>query len=225
MTLTVLDELEQGSDEWHAARRGILTASTIGRLIAASTIKAASNVESRTLTLQLAAERITGHTDPTYASDAMERGTYDEPVARDIYTRSFDPVTECGFMVRDDWGFKIGYSPDGLVEDDGLIEIKSRDQKAHLATVLADEVPAANMAQLQCGLLISGRAWIDYVSYCSGMHLWRKRVQPDPRWHAAIIAVGAQFEAATEDIIARYTHATIGLPETERDELAYEMRI
>jgi hypothetical protein len=204
MTLTVLDELEQGSDEWHAARRGILTASTIGRLIAASTIKAASNVESRTLTLQLAAERITGHTDPTYASDAMERGTYDEPVARDIYTRSFDPVTECGFMVRDDWGFKIGYSPDGLVEDDGLIEIKSRDQKRTSRRSSPTSIPDANMAQLQCGLLVSGRDWIDYVSYCSGMPLYRKRVQPDPRWHTAIVDAATAFEAAAADITARY---------------------
>jgi hypothetical protein len=82
-------------------------------------------------------------------------------------------------MVRDDWGFSLGYSPDGLVGDDGLIEVKCRRQKKHLQTILADEVPPENMAQLQCGLLVSGREWIDYVSYCGGMPMYVKRVYPD----------------------------------------------
>jgi hypothetical protein len=225
MTLTILDGLEQGSEEWHAARRGVFTASVAGRLITPKTVQVASNADTRTITLQLVAERLTGNTDPTYASAEMDRGHYDEPVARDLYSEHFAPARECGFMVRDDWGFKIGYSPDGLVGDDGLIEIKSRDQKTHLATILADKIPDANVAQLQCGLLVSGRDWIDYVSYCSGMPLYRKRVQADPRWHTAIVDAATAFEAAAADITARYREATIGLPETEREALATELRL
>ena len=89
-------------------------------------------------------------------------------------------------MVRDDWGFKIGYSPDGLVGKDGLIEIKSRRPKKHLQTIIAGTVPAENMAQIQAGLLVSGRDWCDYISYCGGMRPWIKRVEPDTRWSPSI---------------------------------------
>ena len=179
MSLHEHADLIQGSDEWLAARRGIVTASVVGQLITPKTIKPASNDTSRALTTLLVAERITGWTDPVYVSDDMLRGTMDEPVARDIYARHFAPVTELGFMTRDDWGWSIGYSPDGLVGDDGLIEVKSRRAKKHVATVLADQVPLENMAQIQAGLLVSGRAWCDYISYCGGMPMWIKRVHPD----------------------------------------------
>ena len=139
-------------------------------------IEPATGDTARGLTLLLASERITGWTEPTYISDDMLRGMDDEPRARAKYAERYAPVDETGFMVEDRWGFQIGYSPDGLVGDDGLIEVKSRRPKVQLATVLADEVPAENMAQLQCGLLVSGRKWIDYVSYCGGMPLWVKRV-------------------------------------------------
>jgi hypothetical protein len=115
-------------------------------------------------------------------------------------------------MVRDDWGFRIGYSPDGLVGDDGLIEVKSRRQKKQLQTIVSDEVPPENMAQLQCGLLVSGRAWIDYVSYCGGMPLYVKRVLPDPRWFEAIVAAVSAFEDTAADMVAAYHEATKGLP-------------
>ena len=157
MTLIELPDLIQGTDEWHDQRRGIVTASVVGRLLTA-TGKPANNDTSRTLTAQLVAERITGWTDPVYVSDDMLRGTEDEPRAVDVYAEHFAPVTSTGFMVRDDWGFRIGYSPDGLVGDDGLIEVKSRRAKKQLQTILEDAVPAENMAQIQCGLLVSGRA-------------------------------------------------------------------
>lgn len=216
MTLHELPELIQGTDEWHDQRRGIVTASVVGQLITPSTVKPASNDTARALTALLAAERITGWTDPTYMSDDMLRGVEDEPRARDLYSEHYAPVVETGFMVRDDWGFRIGYSPDGLVGDDGLIEVKSRRQKKHLQTILADAVPTENMAQLQCGLLVSGRAWIDYVSYCGGMPLWVKRVEPDPKWHKAIVDAVAAFEATVTQMTATYHKAVTDLPATER---------
>ena len=219
MTLQVLDDMIQGTDEWHDQRRGIVTASVVGRLITPSTIKPAHNPESRSLTVQLAAERITGWTDPTYVSDDMLRGIEDEPRAVDLYSEHYAPVTTAGFMVRDDWGFRIGYSPDGLVGEDGLIEVKSRRPKKHLQTIVADEVPPENMAQLQCGLLVSGCAWIDYLSYCGGMPLWHKRIEPDSKWQAAIVAAVAEFEKAVGVMQATYEARTLGLPMTERIDL------
>jgi predicted phage-related endonuclease len=129
----------------------------------------------------------------------MLRGIEDEPRAVEVYSEHFAPVTTVGFMVRDDWGFSIGYSPDGLVGEDGLIEVKSRRAKKHLQTILADEVPAENMAQLQCGLLVSGRKWLDYVSYSGGMPLYVKRVEPDQRWFDAIVEAVEGFEFAASE--------------------------
>jgi hypothetical protein len=215
MSLIELSDLIQGSDEWLEQRRGIVTASVVGKLLT-TTGRVAANDYSRALTTLLVAERITGYTDPVYVSDDMLRGTEDEPRAVEVYSEHYAPVTTTGFMVRDDWGFRIGYSPDGLVGDDGLIEVKSRRQKKHLATILADEVPAENMAQLQCGLLVSGREWIDYVSYCGGMPLYVKRVLPDERWHEAIVAAVSAFEDAAAEMVAAYHASTEGLPPTER---------
>jgi putative phage-type endonuclease len=207
----------QGSEEWHDQRRGIVTASVVGTLITPSTIKPAANPQSRALTVQLAAERITGWTDPTYMNDDMLRGVEDEPRAIAAYEKHTGAdVTLTGFMVRDDWGFRIGYSPDGLVGDDGLIECKSRRQKKQLQTILDGMVPPENMAQIQCGLLVSGRAWCDYVSYSGGMHLYPIRVYPDPIWFEAIVAAVQKFEQAAELMVATYEARTLGLPLTER---------
>lgn len=216
MTLHELPDLEQRTDDWYDQRRGIVTASVVHMLITAKTLKPASNDYSRGLTAQLVAERITGWTDPTYMNDDMFRGVMDEPRARDLYSQTYAPVTQVGFMVRDDWGWKLGYSPDGLVGSDGLIETKSRRPKKHLQTILADAVPPENMAQIQAGLLVSGRDWCDYLSYCGGMPMYVKRVKPDQQWHDAIIAAVEKFEANAAEMVALYHEAVAGLPMTER---------
>jgi hypothetical protein len=216
MTLTIHPDLIQGSDEWLDQRRGIITASVVGKLITPKTIRPADNPESRSLTTLLAAERITGWTEPTYISDDMLRGLDDEPRAREKYAKHYAPVTEAGFITEDRWGFKIGYSPDGLVGDDGLIEVKSRRAKIQLATILADEVPLENMAQLQCGLLVTGRQWIDYVSYSGGMPMYVNRIEPQQEWFAAILEAVYAFEENVADMIRVYEDAITGLHPTER---------
>jgi hypothetical protein len=223
MTLTTYDDLEQGSEAWLAARCGIVTASVVGQLVTPSTLKVANNDTARALTMHLVAERITGNVEESFTSIDMERGQLDEPIARWAYSENYAPVDEVGFMARDDWGYRIGYSPDGLVGDDGLIEIKSRRQKKHLATILEDRVPPENMAQLQCALLVSGRKWGDYVSFCGGMPLWTTRVLPDPAWHEAIIKAVAAYEDRASIAIEDYQAAIKGLPATERTDHYREM--
>lgn len=184
---------------------------------AAPIVTTATGDTAKSLTLSLVAERITQYVEPTFTSDAMWRGIHDEPLARDKYAEHYGvKVSEVGFMVRDDWGFPIGFSPDGLVGDDGLIEVKSRNQKRQVGTVLAADVPAENMAQIQAGLLVSGRAWCDYVSYAGGMHMWTKRILPDPAWHAAIIEAVRAFETTAADMVDTYLSRVVGLPMTER---------
>ena len=225
MSLHVYDQIEQGSEEWHAARRGIITASVVGQFITPKTIKVAANDKTRAMAYQLIAERITGHTEDTYVSRDMEAGHFIEPLARDLYSEHYAPATEVGFMVRDDWGFKIGYSPDGIVGDDGLIEIKRRFAKFHLQTILSDEVPLEHMAQCQTGLIVSGRKWIDFISYCGGMPLCVKRVLPDRLWREAILKAVLDFEESAEIMIDAYHAATLGMPATERVEQFQEIEI
>lgn len=215
MTLHIYKELEQGSDAWLQARCGIITASVIGKLIT-PTLKVADNDTSRGTTLTLAAERITGHVEYVHPTFDMSRGTEDEPIARDLYAEHYAPVDEVGFMRRDFGGYTIGYSPDGVVGADGLIEIKSRKPHVHIKTILSGKPPAENMAQLQTGLLVSERSWIDYVSFSAGLPLWKTRIHPDDAWFGAIHAAAEQFETNVADIISRYQDETNGLPPTER---------
>jgi len=223
--LTTYNDLEQGTPAWHDVRRGIITASTVGQFITPKTIKPAVNDKTRSMAYQLVAERITKFTEPSYTSADMEDGHIEEPLARDTYSEHYALASEVGFMVREFDGFKIGFSPDGVVGEDGIIEIKSRAQKKHLATILSDEVPSENIGQVMCGLLVSGRDWCDYVSYCGGMRLWVKRVYPDPRWFDAILEAARSFEESAASMIATYHAATVGMPETERPPEVEEMRI
>lgn len=225
MTLKIYDQLEQGSEEWLQARAGIVTASVVGQLITPKTLKVAQNDTARGLMDTLIAERITGHVEPVFPNRAMERGTLDEPYARAVYAEHYAPVTEVGFITEDKHGFTLGYSPDGLVGEDGLIEIKSRTQKIQLQTLLTDTVPLANMAQLQTGLLVKQAEWIDYISYCGGMPLYVKRVYPDPKWFAVILEAVSAFEEHATETINRYLDAVANRPATERIDHFPEMEI
>lgn len=225
MSLRTFPDIEQGTDEWLELRRGILTASTIGQLITPS-LKPASNQASRSLTLTLVAERLSGHIDPVFVSDDMLRGQMEEPLARDLYAEFTGvEVSELGFMTEDKWGPTLGYSPDGLVGDEGLIEIKSRRQKKQLRTILDGQVPAENLAQIQCGLLVSGRKWLDYVSYCGGMPLFISRVYPDREWARAIVDAAVAFEEAVTTMTATFTNRTLGYPVPPRSDLETEITI
>lgn len=217
MTMTIHDHLEQGTQQWLDARCGLLTASTIGKLITPSTLKVADNETSRGLTLTLAAERITGHVEYVHPTWDMQRGTEDEPYARDAYAEFKSvQVVEVGFITLETPKFTLGYSPDGLVGDDGLIEIKSRKPKEQLATFLSDRVPAYNMAQIQAGLFVTGREWCDYVSFAAGLPLYVKRVHWDSGWFEAITNAATEFETNVGNIITDMGNVTTGLPKTER---------
>lgn len=188
-------------------------------------LEPASNDTSRGITLGLAAERHSGFTDDTPMNAAMYRGVFDEPIARDVYRGYYAEVRETGFMTRDFGDFTLGYSPDGVVGEDGLLEVKSRSQRSHVRNVLSGAVPQENMAQLQCGLLVSGRKWIDYVDYTAGMHMWVQRVHPNPAWQQVIIAAARQAEHNIQEIVRRYAEAVEGFPLTERILEAFNQEI
>ncbi len=204
-------EIEQGSDEWMALRCGVLTASSM-RLIMTPTDKAASNDKERAHMFELLAQRITGHVEPQYISDDMLRGHEDEILARAKYAEHYSPVTECGFVTRDFGGFALGYSPDGLVGEDGLIEIKSRRMKYQIETILSDEVPAEYMLQIQTGMLVTGRKWLDFVSYSAGLPMFVKRVWPDELTQEAIVTAAHAFEHRNQAALEKYGRMLAAMP-------------
>ncbi len=118
MTITYHHDLDQGSEAWLAARLGILTASQV-KLVLTPTLKVANNDKTRAHVYDIAAQRITQYLEPQFIGDDMLRGMEDETYARDKYAEKCAPVTECGFITSDKFGFTLGYSPDGLVGDDG----------------------------------------------------------------------------------------------------------
>lgn len=206
MTITIHDAFEQGSIEWLAARCGLLTASEV-KLILSPTLKVANNDKTRAHAYELAAQRINRYVEPRYIGDDMLRGHEDEVRARLAYSEAYADVAECGFITNDSFGFTLGYSPDGLVGDDGLIECKSRCQKLQVQTIV-NGVPDEHMLQLQTGLLVTGRKWLDYISYSGGMPMATMRVEPDAEIQDAIVTAATAFEQRIADVIADY-HANL----------------
>lgn len=216
-------DLVQGSDEWLAARCGILTASEMKLIVTPTTLKAACNDKERAHLYELLAQRISGYVEPHYVSDDMLRGQADEVEARILYAEHHAPVTDMGFITNDKWGFTLGYSPDGLVGDDGLIECKSRRQKFQVQTIIeniggdgGETIPSDFAMQCQTGPLVSERAWLDFVSYSGGLPLAVIRVHPIEAVQNAIIEIAGDFERRLAAKLAIYLDASRSLIPTER---------
>ena len=215
MSLEIFESLEQGSEAWRQARCGVLTASVIGKLITPGG-KVADNQTSRGLIREIVAERITGRPEDMPTTRDMERGTLDEPYARDIYAEHKDvEVEEVGFMVRDIDGHKLGYSPDGVIADDGLLEIKSRKPRLQIQYIMDGNIPHDHMAQMQAGMLVAGRDWCDYAAYSGGLHMPIRRVHKDSMWQQAIRDAVWGFEHAAADLIQEYDALVAHYPRTE----------
>lgn len=222
MAIIYHNDLIQGSEEWHAARCGLLTASEV-KLILTPTLKVAENVKTRAHLWELAAQRITQYVEPTYIGDAMLRGHEDEVLARALYSERYAPVEEVGFVTNDKWGFTLGCSPDGLVGDDGMIECKSRIQKYQVQSIVEEwtdvaAIPEEYVLQVQTGLLVTGRKWCDFISYSGGLPMMVRRVEADAAIQDAIVNAAAKFEARISEVIADYRAAVEarGYPATER---------
>lgn len=209
------EEVIQGSEEWFALRRGMLTASEMS-LIITPKLKVASNEKERTHLYELLAQRVTGYVEPSYVSDDMLRGKDDEIDAVALYNKTRQATVACGFVTNDAWGFEIGYSPDALCGTDGQVECKSRKQKYQAQTIIEGVVPDEYMIQLQTGLLVTERKYVDFVSYCGGMPMFTMRVYPDETIQAAIVNAAAAFEERLRIAMNTYTKAVVGLPATER---------
>lgn len=182
-----LHRVEQRSDKWFLLRRGVITGSDAGRLL--------TPAKRKTYGYELLAELMSDVREPDYRSPAMQWGVDHEPNALARYEIEYGsrPDTSVGFAISD-VSIRFGFSPDGLIGDDGLIETKCPTTKTHLEYMITEDLPADYVSQIQWGLFVLDRAWCDFVSYdprVPDQDLWVKRYERDDE-HIAKLRDGAE---------------------------------
>lgn len=175
-------ELEQGSQAWLQARLGRVTASRISDVIAKT--KTGWGASRANYMAQLIAERLTGTVQESFTNAAMQWGTATEPEARTAYEfRTDATITSVGFVAHPTIA-ESGASPDGLIGDGGLIEIKCPNTATHIDTLMGDSIDKKYAVQMQWQMACADRQWCDFVSYDprmpEAMRLFIKRVARDP---------------------------------------------
>jgi putative phage-type endonuclease len=178
-------DIVQGSPEWFAARAGKVTASRVADIVART--KTGYSTSRANYMAQLVAERLTGKVDEGFTSGPMQWGTDTEPEARIAYEFYCDRnVAQIGYVPHPNIG-DAGASPDGLVGEDGLVEIKCPNTATHIDTLLGSTVPGKYVTQMQWQMACTGRQWCDFVSFDprlpESMRLFVQRV---PRNNARI---------------------------------------
>lgn len=200
MTLQIFD-CEQGSPEWFECRLGIPTASEFDTVMAKGKGKGGGESKTRrTYMFKLAGEQLTQQPMYHYQNDHMLRGQDMEGEARDLYAMVADvePV-RVGFVRNGD----TGASPDSLIGDPGMLEIKTKLAHLQLECLLDDELPSEHKAQCQGQLWIAEREWVDFVSYWPGLPLFVKRVYRDEPYIKQIASAVDQFNTELLELVAR----------------------
>ena len=198
--MKIYDELEQGTDEWLRVRMGIPTASVFIDAIRKPGPRGGVPKTRQTYMYKLAGELLSGEPMDNYQNAHMQRGTDREDEARKLYALMYDakPV-QVGFIRNGD----IGCSPDALIEEDGMLELKDRSAHIQIALLLDKKVPSADETQCMGQLLVSGRMWVDYASHCRGLPLFVKRINRDERRIAEIKIGLQQFNKELQALVTK----------------------
>lgn len=155
--------MEQGTKEWFAIRLGKVTASRVGEVCAKT--RTGYSAQRANYMLELLCERLTGNKEDKYVTAAMQRGIELEPFARVEYEiQSKNVVTKAGFYNHPTIQAS-GASPDGLIGDDGLIEIKCPNSSTHVQFLQSGKPDKKYIMQMQWQMACTGRKWCDFVSY------------------------------------------------------------
>jgi len=175
------DEIEQGSSEWHALRLGKVTASRVSDVIAKT--KTGWGAGRANYAAELISERMTGVGAEKFTNAAMDWGSATEAEARAAYTfYSGNSVRTIAFVDHPSIAMS-GASPDGLIGDDGLVEIKCPNTATHIDTLLRASIPGKYISQMQWQMACAERTWCDFVSYDprlpEELRLFVKRVERD----------------------------------------------
>jgi predicted phage-related endonuclease len=195
--------IEQGGADWKAARCGILSASVMSCLLVDGKGKCGFGAAAFTLMNEIIGERFTGvSSDDFNGNFHTSRGHDLEPIARAFVSERLGIVIdEVGIILN----HGVGYSPDGVVGNDGLVEIKTKLPKLQIEVILSGEIPKEHIVQCQAGLWISERDHIDFASFWPGMPLFHKRAGRDEVMIAKLAERVATFyelmEERTQQII------------------------
>jgi hypothetical protein len=190
---------EQGTDAWFAARCGVPSSSNFDKIV---TMKGELSKQAEKYMFKLAGELVSGRTEESYQNAAMLRGIELEAEARQMYELiTGNVVDQVGFCIHD--SIDAGCSPDGLVGDDGGMEIKCPSMAVHVEYLLDGKLPSAYYQQVQGSLFISGRKWWDFVSYYPSIKPLIVRVEPDLAFHAALKAELVTFSKELKSIVKR----------------------
>lgn len=217
--LTLID-CEQGSQEWLNARLGILTASNAGLLMVNGKHPQGLGDGLITHICNLTAEQFTGESADEFAgNEYTERGKNLESVVNTYYVSAgFNqglPVQQVGifhkeFIYENGVSFTVGASPDGLVGDEGGLEIKTRTAGKQVKLFVTDCIDKEHIAQVQFCLWVTGRKWWDYVSYSEGLPPYVHRFYPDLDTHSMFeekcFAIHLETQKYTKKIIERSYH-------------------
>lgn len=204
--------IKQGTDAWHSARCGKVTASRVADVIAKT--KTGYSTSRENYLAQLVCERMTGTQSESFSNAAMQWGTDQEPLARAAYEAAKDVlVDEVGFITHPTI-IAAGASPDGLVGDDGLIEIKCPNTATHIDTLLSEKVPSKYNTQMQWQMACTGRKWCDFVSFDprmpEGLQLFIQRVDFDAEYVKMLEAEITEFLGELETKIERLNERNHG---------------
>ena len=199
----MIEMMEQGTDAWFEARIGKVTASRVADVIAKT--KTGYSATRDNYMAQLVCERLTKQKAEGFTNAAMQHGTETEPLARAAYEAFKDVlVDEVGFVPHPSIQM-AGASPDGLVGDDGLLEIKCPNTATHIDTLLSETVPTKYYTQMQFQLACTGREWCDFVSFDNRLpaelQLFVKRVPRDDTYIRLMEAEIVQFLSELDDKI------------------------
>jgi putative phage-type endonuclease len=195
-------DCEQGTPEWFAARAGVPTASEFATVMAKGK-GGGESVTRRKYMLTLLGELLTGEVIEGYTNGHMERGKVMEQEARDLYQfRTSNDLKQVGFVRNDE--IVAGASPDSLIGDDGLLEIKTAIPHIQLDRLMSDSLPAEHKAQVQGQLLVTGRQWVDFISYWPKLPLFRIQVERDEAYIATLKQAIADFNGELAELKKRF---------------------
>jgi putative phage-type endonuclease len=204
----MIDEIEQRTDQWFAARLGKVTASRVADVMAKT--KTGYSASRENYMAQLVVERITGEHAESYTNASMQWGTDQEPFARAAYEAAKGVlVDEQGFVPHPTIE-GAGASPDGLIGDDGLVEIKCPNTSTQIDTLLTGSIPSKYVAQMQFQMACTGRKWCDFVSYDPRMpnkgQLFIRHLERDDEYIANMESEIKKFLSELDEKVKKLKH-------------------
>jgi putative phage-type endonuclease len=196
-----MNEIEQGSSEWFAQRCGKATASRIADIIAKT--KSGYSTSRANYMAQLVVERMTNQVAESFTNAAMEWGTATEPFARAAYEAKSGVLVDQVGAIDHPRIDRSAASPDGLIGDDGCLEIKCPNTATHIDTMLGENITGKYYTQMQWQMACTERSWCDFVSFDprmpEGLQLFVKRVDRDDSYIAELEKEVVQFLKEVDD--------------------------